>query len=243
MSKEAEQPSGLDRRPRLSREDVLRAAVDFADHDGITGLSMRKLAERLGVEAMSLYHHVANKAAILDGMVDVVFSEMELPAVDSGWREAMEDRAASARRVLLQHPWALGLMESRRNPGAATLRHHDAVIGCLRRAGFTIGGAAHAFSLIDSYVYGFLLQELNLPFSGEPDLSEMGESMLGGMPVDEFPYLTEMITQHAMRPGYAFADEFGIGLVIVLDGVEGILRATPDPSADQRGGAPVGQRS
>ncbi len=192
---------------------------------------MRKLAERLGVEAMSLYHHAANKGVILDGMVDMAFAEIELPAGRLGWRSAMRQRAVSARQVLLRHPWAIGLMESRRNPGPATLRHHDALIGCFREAGFSIAGAAHAFSLIDSYLYGFLLQEANLPFQGESDLGEMAQSMLEGLPADEFPHLTEMIVEHAMGPGYAFADEFEIGLDIVLDGVDGIRLAFPSPSA------------
>ena len=125
---------------------------------------MRKLAQELGVEAMSLYHHVANKDDILDGIVDVVFSEIDLPTNDIDWRAAMRQRAISARQALRRHPWATGLMESRSTPGPATLRHHDAVLGILRNAGFSIELAAHAFSVLDSYVYGFALQESSLPF-------------------------------------------------------------------------------
>lgn len=216
-----------DRRPRLSLEDVTRAAITFADENGIAGLSMRKLAERLGVEAMSLYHHAANKGIILDAMVDQAFAEIELPSGDLAWRAAMRYRAVSAREVLRRHPWALGLMESRRNPGPATLRHHDAVIGTLRLSGFGIAAAAHAFSLIDSYLYGFLLQELNLPFQSEKDLGDMAGNMLEDMPADEFPHLTEMIVEHAMQPGYAYGDEFEIGLEVVLDGVDGLRLAFP----------------
>src|SRR5688572_16957336 len=150
-------------RTPLSRELVLRAAVALADEGGVASLTMRKLAERLGVEAMSLYHHVADKDAIFDGIVDVVFGEIELPASDGNWRAALRARAVSARAALARHPWAIGLMESRPNPGPATLRHHDAVIGCLRAGGFSIAGAAHAYSVLDSYLYGFVLQSTNIP--------------------------------------------------------------------------------
>src|SRR5262245_10718918 len=145
-------PSAGHRAP-LSKERVLRAAVRMADEGGVASLTMRKLAEDLGVEAMSLYHHVANKNEILDGMVDLVCSEIDLPARGADWKTAMRQRAISARAVLLRHPWAVGLMESRAHPGPATMQHHDAVIGSLRGAGFSIAMAAHAFSVLDSYIY------------------------------------------------------------------------------------------
>jgi AcrR family transcriptional regulator len=204
----------------LSRERVLRTAVDLADREGIATLSMRKLAEALGVEAMSLYHHVPNKDAILDGMVDVVFGEIELPRGE--WKAAMRRRAISSRQALLRHRWAVGLMDSRRNPGPATLRHHDAVIGCLREAGFSIAMAAHAFSVLDSYIYGFALQELNLPFSSTEELEEMADAILEHLPADEYPYFTEMVVGHALKPGYAYAKEFRFGLELILDGLERI---------------------
>ncbi|WP_072686955.1 TetR/AcrR family transcriptional regulator [Rhodococcus marinonascens] len=204
----------------LTLDTVLVAAVGLADRAGVAALSMRKLADHLGVEAMSLYHHVANKSAILDGMIDTVFGEIDLPASDDGWRKAIRERTISARAVLVRHPWAIGLMDSRGNPGPATLRHHDAVIGILRRGGFSIAGAAHAFSLIDSYLYGFVLQEINLPFEGSSDLDDVAETILGQLPADEFPHLTEMIVDHAMKPGYAYADEFEFGLDLILDGLD-----------------------
>src|SRR6516225_10051544 len=148
----------------LSRERILRAAVAIADESGIGSLSMRKLGQALGVEAMSLYNHVASKSDLLDGMVDIVFSEIGLPDGDLGWKLAMRQRAISAREVLARHRWAIGLMESRRSPGPATLRHHDAVLGCLRQAGFSVELTAHAYSLLDSYIYGFALNEAGLPF-------------------------------------------------------------------------------
>src|ERR1700682_3608599 len=153
------------RRAALTRERILRAAIRGADRDGIESLTMRKLGQKLGVEAMSLYNHVRNKVDMLDGMVDVVFGEIDLPVNHVDWRTAMRKRAISAREVLLRHPWAIGLMESRATPGPATLRHHDAVLGSLRTAGFSVDLAAHAYSILDGYIYGFTLTELTLPFS------------------------------------------------------------------------------
>jgi AcrR family transcriptional regulator len=141
-------------RTPLTRERVLDAAVALADREGVGSLSMRRLARELGVEAMSLYHHVPGKQALLDGMVDLVFGEIELPAADGDWKAAMRRRAVSAREALGRHPWAISLMESRRTPGPANLRHHDAVLGCLRRAGFPVALTAHAYSILDAYIYG-----------------------------------------------------------------------------------------
>lgn len=207
-------------RAPLDRERVLQTAVALADANGIAGLSMRKLAEALGVEAMSLYHHFANKEAILDGMVDVVFGEIEFPTRRVGWRVAMRRRAVATRQALLRHGWALGLLESRRNPGLATLRHHDAVIGCLRRGGFSVAATASAFSLLDSYTYGFVLQELALPFRTAEEIQAVAGEILGRLPADELPHFTELTVQHALQPGYAYAKEFEIGLELVLDGLE-----------------------
>ncbi|MFC4057926.1 TetR/AcrR family transcriptional regulator [Planomonospora corallina] len=227
----ASRPGGR-RAPRasLSRERVLEAAAHVADERGVAAVTMRKVAEHLGVEAMSLYYHVANKDEILDGVVDLVFGEIELPSGEADWKTAMRRRAASARRVLARHPWALGLMESRRNPGPATLRHHDAVIGSLRAAGFPIGMAAHAFSAIDSYVYGFVLQESNLPFRTPEELGDVAESIARRMPEGVYPHLAEMMAEHALQPGYAYADEFEFGLDLVLDGLERILHAPDGPA-------------
>ena len=163
----------VETRAPLSKARVLQAAVDLADRSGIDALSMRKLGQALGVEAMSLYNHVANKDELLDGMVDVVFGQIELPQPGAEWKPAMRQRAMSAREVLARHPWAIGLMESRMRPGPATLRHHDAVIGCLRQDGFSVAMAAHAYALLDSYVYGFALQQANLPFRTPKEAAEM----------------------------------------------------------------------
>ena len=143
---------------------------------------MRNLGEVLGVEAMSLYNHVANKSELLDGMVDLVFGEIDLPGGESDWRSAMRRRAISARTVLSRHRWAIGLMESRTTPGPATLRHHDAVIGSLRGGGFSVEMAAHAFSVLDSYIYGFALQEANLPFDTGEETAELAQAIMAQFP-------------------------------------------------------------
>ncbi|GAA0932861.1 TetR/AcrR family transcriptional regulator [Virgisporangium aurantiacum] len=207
-------------RTPLSRDLVLRAAVALADEGGVASLTMRKLAERLGVEAMSLYHHVADKDAIFDGIVDVVFGEIELPASDVPWRAALRGSAVSARAALARHPWAITLMESRPNPGPATLRHHDAVIGCLRAGGFSIADAAHAYSVLDSYLYGFVLQSTNIPIQTPEQVAEVGTAMLGTVPAEEYPHFVEMLVEHAMKPGYSYAAEFEYGLDLVLDAIE-----------------------
>ena len=213
-------PSSAQQRQPLSRERVILEGVALADENGIGTLTMRRLADRLQVEPMSLYHHVANKDEILDGMVDLVFREIELPQASAGWKTAMRDRASSARDALRQHPWAIGRMESRANPGPATLRHHDAVIGCLRAAGFSIALTAHAFSAIDSYLYGFAMQELNLPFHTPEQTAAMAVTFLEQFPVTEFPHLAELTTEHVMLPGYDYGDEFEFGLALILDGLE-----------------------
>jgi AcrR family transcriptional regulator len=208
-------------RPRipLNRERVLRAAVAFADESGIGPLSMRRLGEALGVEAMSLYNHVANKDELLDGMVDLVFGEIDLPPGGAGWKAAMRERAVSARQALSRHRWAIGLMESRTSPGPATLRHHDTVIGSLRQAGFSIEMAAHAFSVLDSYIYGFALQEASLPFHTAEEAAEVAEMIMKRMPPDEYPHLTELAVEHVLQPGYDYGDEFAFGLDLILDGL------------------------
>jgi len=207
-------------RTPLTRDRVLHAAVSLADRIGIESLSMRKLGEALGVEAMSLYNHVANKEDLLDGMIDVVFGEIELPSPEVAWRTAIRARAVSMRRALGRHRWAIGLMESRTSPGLTTLRQHDAVIGCLRAAGFSMELTAHAFSAVDSYVYGFALQERGLPFDTPEDTAQMAQQMLAHFPVDQFPHLAAFTAEHVLRPGYDYGEEFEFGLDLVLDGLQ-----------------------
>ena len=207
-------------RTPLSRERVLQAAIKVADREGIDSLSMRKLGQEVGVEAMSLYNHVRNKDDILNGMVDVVFSEIDLPSHGMDWSTAMRQRAISARKALLRHPWAIGLMESRIQPGPATLRHHDSVLENLRNAGFSIVMAAHAYSVLDSYIYGFTLNELTLPFDTSEEVAEVAGNILREGAMDAYPYLAEMAIEHAMKPGYDYGDEFEFGLDLILGGLK-----------------------
>ena len=216
MTEHGEQGPG---RPALSRERVLQGAVAVADARGIAALTIRSLAQHLGVKPMSLYYYVANKNEILDAIVDVVFGEIDLPTVDGDWRSEVHLRATSARHVLRRHSWAIGLLESRTSPGPATLRHHDAMIGTLRGAGFSIEMTAHAYALIDSYVYGFALQEAALPFEGSDDVATVVEPLIEQFSTTEYPHLVELATEHVLRPGYDFGDEFDFGLTLILDGL------------------------
>jgi tagatose-1,6-bisphosphate aldolase non-catalytic subunit AgaZ/GatZ len=156
---------------------------------------------------------------VLDGMVDAVFAEFHLPRVGGDWAEEMRARSRSGREVLKRHPWAVGLMDSRRGAGFETIRHHDAVIGCLREAGFSIPLTGHAFALLDAHLYGFLVQELSLPFEGEADLAEVAEQVMTAIPEGELPYFREFALEHALQPGYAFGDEFEVGLDLVIEGL------------------------
>jgi AcrR family transcriptional regulator len=204
----------------LTRERVFQAAVVLADERGLESLTMRALGEELGVEAMSLYHYVANKGELLDGMIDVVFSEIELPSGEADWKTAMRRRASSTREALARHRWAVGLLESRVSPGPANFRLHDAVLGCLREAGFSVENAVHAYSVQDAYIYGFALQEKTLPVDTPGELAEAAESMRRQFSADEYPHIAETITEHVTKSGYDFADEFEFGLDLILDGLE-----------------------
>ena len=213
-------------RSGLTRAGIVAAAVGVADAEGVAALSMRSVGKRLGVEAMSLYHHVANKEDLLDGMVDAVFAEFHAPEVGGAWREEMCARHHSARAVLKKHPWAVGMMDSRRNAGFETLRHHDAVLGCLREAGFSLALTGHAFAVLDAHLYGFLVQELSLAFDGEQDLAELGEQILTALPEGQLPYFREFTLEHALQPGYDFGDEFEVGLELLLDGLAARLEGS-----------------
>ena len=206
----------------LSQRRVALEAIRLVDSEGVDGLSMRRLASALGKGAMSLYHYVANKEELLDAMVDLVFEEIELPPSDIDWQAAMRVRAESARRVLARHPWAIGLLESRTSPGPANLRHHEAVIACLRTAGFSVVMATHANWLIDSCVYGYALQEASLPFDTADELAELAQDVyLPQLPPAEFPYLNESAAA-LVGTGYDPAQEFSFGLDLVLTALESL---------------------
>src|SRR5690606_13549591 len=206
-----------ERRP-LTPDAVFEAAVLLADEHGIEAVTMRRLAESLGVQAMSLYHHVPGRDALLDGMVESVFAEIELPPIDREWRPALEVRAASARKALLRHPWAVALLDSRTQPGHATLRHHDAVLGCLRRAGFSVVDAGHAFALLDAFIYGFVMQESALPFETPAETQEIASAMLAGLE-QNYPYLAEVLKEQIMTGTHTFPSECEFGLGLLLDGL------------------------
>lgn len=221
-------PSGTNATSRepVTRDRAVQVAVALADAGGLESLSMRKLAGELGVEAMSLYYHVKNKDELLDGMVESVVGEMKLPSPDSDWKTALRERAESARIVLGRHPWAISLMDSRTT--LATLRLHDTVIGTLRRAGFSMAMAAHAMSLLDSYVHGFALQEASLPTDATGDIGEATESIMAESEVmAAFPYLAEMAVTHILQPGYAYGNEFNFGLRVILAGIEAARATEP----------------
>ena len=215
-----EDPAGAKTRPELSRERVLREAVKVADAEGIDALSMRRLARELDAGAMSLYHYVSNKDELLDGMVDLVFAEIAAPTSDGEWRAEMRRRSLSERDVLLRHRWAVGLLESRTNPGPANLRHREAVTACLRKAGFSIEMTAHANWLLDSYVSGFVLQEVSLPFNTAEELAAMADDVyMPLLPPEQYPYLNEMAGT-LLAAGYDHTTEFTFGLDVILKALE-----------------------
>ncbi len=206
-------------RPRtpLNKERVLRAALALADAEGIEGLSMRRLAKELGVEAMSLYNHVANKGEILDGIIDLVAGEFDLPSDTGDWQSAMRGHLISAREVLLRHRWATPLW-MRQGGGTARLRNSDWMLRTLREAGFSKDLMYHAFHVLESYVQGYTLQQLNFPYKGE-ELAGMAENFLQQLPADEYPDLVEHIKQH-LEPHDEGPGGFELGLDLILDGLE-----------------------
>lgn len=204
----------------LSKRRVVAEAIRLADSEGAHGLSMRRLAGALGAGAMSLYHYVASKDELLDAMIDVVFEEIELPPEGTDWQSAIRRRAVSARQVLARHRWAIGLMDSRTSPGPAHLRHREAFTACLRRAGFPVVMATHANWLLDSYLYGFALQDASLPFDTAAEFADVAEDVfLPQLPPDQFPYLNESAAA-LVAAGYDPAEEFNFGLDLVLDALE-----------------------
>ena len=187
---------------------------------------MRTLGRQLGVEAMSLYNHVRNKEDVLDGLVDIVFGEVELPCEGGDWKAAMRRRAISVSEALSRHRWAVGLMESRTHPGPTNLKHHDSVLRCLREAGFSVAMAAHAYSALDSYIYGFALTQMNLPFETGEQAAQVAETILGQTVATDYPHLAEIATEHVMKPGYSYANEFDYGLDLLLEALERDLRTS-----------------
>jgi AcrR family transcriptional regulator len=206
-------------RERLSSARVLQAGVDLADAAGLEGFSMRGLAQELGVVPMALYKHVANKDELLDGMVDIVFSEIEIPSGELDWRSEMRHRANSTRATLKRHSWAIGMMESR-HPGPANLRNHNAVMGCLRSAEFSFEMAIHAYSVLDAYIYGFALQERDTGLKTPASAGEAARRRAKTISAPgDYPYLVEIATKLS-ESGYDNAVEFSWGLDLILDGLD-----------------------
>jgi AcrR family transcriptional regulator len=206
---------------------VLRAALVLADEGGLESLTMHAIGRRLGVQAMSLYRHVENKEDLLDGLIDLVVSEVEVPMSSDNWKAAMRQRAISARRAFARHPWAIGLVESQRRPSAVTLRHHEWVLGVLLEAGFSVTTAAYAYNLLDSYVYGFTLQEGSLTYASPEEQAEFGRATLQQLPPDEYPHLARVASEF-IEAGTEYGAGFEFGLDLILDGIDR-ARSQADP--------------
>lgn len=222
-----EKPLKRDERSRsrspLTRDRVLAAAIEIADKQGVGSVTMRAVASKLGVEAMSLYNHVASKDDILDGMVDLVVEQIDLPQDTSGWRDAMRCRAVSAHKVFGRHPWVPVLLDSRQSSGPSGLRYFDWVLGTLFEAGFSMDEAMRSFSLLDAYIYGFGIQQFNYSAESDAPAEERAEMLLAYIPPEQYPNLHRM-AMHAMQSGYDAEADFEFGLEIILDGLEQVLR-------------------
>jgi AcrR family transcriptional regulator len=209
-------------RAPLSRARVLETAVTLADRHGLEWLSMRKLADELAVAAMSLYYYVPNKVELIDGMIDIVFDEIEPPSPDLDWKTAMRRRAVSTREALNRHRWAVGQMEGRSTHGPANLRLHNAVLGCLRGAGFSLEMTVHAYSVQDSYIYGFALQETDMTPETSDDFAAVAEQQMETYKevLADYPHLVEVVGGHIAKAGYDYATEFLFGLDLILDALD-----------------------
>lgn len=212
------------RRAPLNSERILDAAIDLADREGIAAVTMRRLGQRLGVEAMSLYKHVADKDEVLAGIADRVASEFALPSQDADWRSSLRASSLAAHAVLLRHPWAGPLMESILEPGPARLGYLDAVVGVLRGAGFSLPEVAHAFGALDSHLYGFTMQVASWPFDAD-DFPEVAADMAAGLDAERYPNLMAMAMMVATEQQGVPLD-FTFGLDLLLDGLERRLRDT-----------------
>lgn len=209
-------------RDPLNRDRVVRAAMDLADEHGIESVTMRQLGHRLGVEAASLYNHVAGKDDLLDGMVELVVAEIDLPSLDIDWKEAVRRRAVSARRVFGHHRWGAGLIDSRGRSGPSSLSYADRVLATLLGAGFSPWLAASAFLALDSYIYGFERQRLSIsPADGE-ETTEVAEEVLAAIPAGAYPSLARVAAEYATKP-YDDAAAFAFGLDLIIDGLERLL--------------------
>lgn len=223
------------RKEGLTRDRIVAAAVKLADTEGFEALSMRALADELGTAPMSLYRHVANKEDLLDEMIDVVFGEIDVPSGQSDWKAEMRQRAIGTRAALSRHRWANGLMESRSNPGPANSRYHNDFMGCLREAGFPFRQAVHAYNAVQSYTYGFALQEMYLGFETPEESVDVARVTIEEHAA-EYPYLAEVLAEFSSSGGYDYDYEFEIALDLVLDSVEQLKEQAPGRKRGKRGG-------
>ncbi len=205
------------RRTPLTRERVLDAAITLIDERGIDALSMRKLGQELGVEAMSLYNHVAGKDDLLDGIRDVVVAKITLPALDTEWKPALRSMAVSAHQVLQPHAWAGALWNRPGMPGAARMRYMEAMLRCLRTAGFPIEPAYAAYHVIDNYIVGVTVQQASFTFTAD-ELPDLAAELLSQAPEADYPFLVEHVRQHL--DGSTHPSSFEFGLDLLLDGLE-----------------------
>ncbi|WP_084130694.1 TetR/AcrR family transcriptional regulator [Demequina sp. NBRC 110055] len=206
-------------RAKLSQDRIVDAAMTLADRDGVESLTMRALAAELDTKPMTLYTHVAGKEDLLDLMVERVFGEMDLPPEELEWRDAIRTRCRSARTVLVRHSWAVPLLESRRSPGPQLLRHHEAMLATLDRGGLPLSLMAHGYAILDSYVYGFAIEEANLPDQGGEGLADVAEQMAEVFTSGLYPHMTRLAMEHVVQPGYSFGASFDVGLDMILDGL------------------------
>jgi AcrR family transcriptional regulator len=212
--------SKTETRARLSRERVLRAALALADEGGIQALSMRRLAKELGVEAMSLYNHVANKDDILDGIVDIVMREIEIPSNGAAWKAALRQSAISAHQAFVRHPWACSLHMSTPRISDARMLWMEGVLKTLREAGFSAEMTHHAYHALDSHITGFTLWLVTMPFDSREELLDLAKAFLPQISADEYPYVIEHAQQHMAEPDPGEPSEFEFGLDLILDGLE-----------------------
>jgi len=217
------------KRQRLNRDRVVEGALLLADDVGMNAFTIRRLASALSVGPMTIYHYFPNKEAIIDAMVDAVYAQVALPPTDEEWTDAIRVRCISAREVLKQHPWAPPYMVSRTSPGPATLRHHDALLDCLRRGGLSLQMTGHAYAILDSFLHGFALEEASLPASEDGDVQEIAEGMAAAFDAERYPRLFEFATEHVMQPGYSFSASFEFGLDLIIDGLDAASQRSASP--------------
>lgn len=197
----------------------MQAAIGLADSDGIEALTMRRLGQALGVEAMSLYNHVANKEDILSGILEMAMREVSLPSEGAEWKAALRKSALSSYHVLRRHRWAGGLLMSPAVTSETRLLWMEGVLRSLRRGGFSAGMACHAYHAIDSHITGFALWQASIPFT-KAQLHELAGEFLQRFPVDELPYVAEHMQQHLNDTSHDGMGQFEFGLGLILDGLE-----------------------